>query len=215
MARARAEVPAAAPAEQPKSAQAILTAAIDKRRTAAGEETTAQETARIDRDMREAGARFGPKLAGSPSVPAQGAPRRVLTVDRFEQASFRRNVWDAIVPHGTKFEDLTDPRYWTNVGSQLRQWDRIEVRCEDGSYYGELIVEDRGNRYAKVAVLAYLPLQVADEEGPALPQGYSIVYKGPHTKWVVVRDGEPLREQNSSHAAALTWLNEHLKAIGR
>jgi hypothetical protein len=197
----------------PQSAQQVLEERIDERRVADGAPTAAQERKRVDEEMRSAGARFAPKVVAT-AGPAPAA-RLVLSVERFESAQAKRNVWDVVATHGTKIEDVLDPRYWTNIGPQLRQWDHIEIRCEDGSWYAEVIVEDRGPRHAKVAVLNYVQLAVADPEGPSLPPGYQIAYKGPHIQWAVIRDGHMLREKFSSYGMANSWLNDHLRAVIR
>lgn len=206
---ARVEQPAGPDLRPPGAA--ALEERIDQRRAAEGLPTSAEDRRRVEADMRAATAGIGPKMANGLAA----APRRTLSTDRFEIAQARRNVWDVIAQHGTAFEDLLDPRYWTNVGPQLKQWDHIEVRCEDGSFYAELIVEDRGARYAKVAILNHVELQVGDPEGPALPAGYEITYKGPHTQWCVIRDGEPLRDKFPNLGSAQAWLNEHLRAVAR
>lgn len=196
--------------EQSNPAQEAMTRVIDERRAKDGEESSGQEQARISESMRAATAQIGTKSQGSSlALPT----KRVLSLDRFESARSKTREWDVIVPHGTALEDLLDPRFWMNVGPQLAQWDHLECRWEDGSRYVELIVEDRGNRYAKVAVLVDLQLQVADPEGPSLPQGYEVEYKGPHTQWVVIRDGYPLRDKFSNRGAAMAWLGDHLRVM--
>lgn len=140
--------------------------------------------------------------------------------NRFKSAEFRRNIWDAIPEAGTPFDDLLKPEYWAHVAANLRPWDRIEVRAEDGSYYAELLVRDAGRLWAKVECLRKHDLGADTGQVPDVVADvtYSVQWRGPHSKHAVMRERgngakEVLRDQFETREAAEAWKADHMKAM--
>ena len=95
-----------------------------------------------------------------------------LASNRLHLAEHRRNIFDVVPEHGTPFEELLKDSYWAHVSAKLKPGDHIEVRAEDGSYYAELIVQDAGRLYAKVAKLVHVVLDAVEvREGSLTADG--------------------------------------------
>ena len=140
-----------------------------------------------------------------------------LERNRFHGAEFKRQVWVVDVEQSTQQDDIMNPAFWGNVSNQMGQFDRIEVRCEDGSWMAELLVLEAGNSYARVKCLSCIELEdheVAQTEAPT-EVGYEVFYRGTHHKWAVKRlsDNEVIHNGESSRASAHAWVHEHLKAV--
>ena len=140
-----------------------------------------------------------------------------LERNRFHGAEFKRQVWVVDVEQSTQQNDIMNPAFWGNVSNQMGQFDRIEVRCEDGSWLAELLVLESGNNYARVKCLSCIELEDHEVEQTAAPAevGYEVFYRGTHHKWAVKRlsDNEVIHNGESSRAAAHAWVSEHLKAV--
>lgn len=139
-----------------------------------------------------------------------------LQITRFESAEHQRNLWCAVPEAGTPFEAVLTPAYWAHISARLRPWDRIEVMPEDGSYFAELLVQDAGRLYAKVAMLRHLKLEMVEVRGEDGGADYEIKWAGPVKKWRVMRksDKAELRDRFSTQGEASSWLAQHIKTVG-
>lgn len=137
-----------------------------------------------------------------------------LPSPRFEPAEYRRNIFRAITEEGTTFEETLDPTYWVHVAVKLQAGDRIEVVAEDGSYFGELYVIQTGRVHAKVAQLMYLELSPS-EPTENEDKDYKVAWKGPHSKWAVIKIGvhDALSKNHQTQEAAQLWLKDYLKTL--
>lgn len=135
-----------------------------------------------------------------------------LAANRLHLAEHRRNIFDVVPEHGTPFEELLKDGYWAHVSVKMKPGDHIEVRAEDGSYYAELMVQDAGKLYAKVAKLVYVELDAVDvKEGGLMVEGFQVAWKGPQLKWCVLRGKDRLKD-GMDKASAVQWMNSHVKA---
>jgi hypothetical protein len=130
----------------------------------------------------------------------------------YMRVSYTVNLEAGIMP-----EDLLKPSFWSNVSYKLKPLDLVEVRAEDGSYYGQLLVRDRGRSWAKVEYLPGFPMLFKDiTEVPAMVvDEYSIVWKGPQYKFRVMRisDNHVMKDGFTDKEAARKWVIEHMKAL--
>jgi hypothetical protein len=152
----------------------------------------------------------------SSSSKVPNAPKRTLLPARLQFASTQWKLWDVVPDHGTTVDSMLDPAYWANVARKLTPWDEIVVRAEDGSYIARFVVLERGNLYARVALLPGYPLnlQVSEPDvDSSVPSGYEVKWTGPHTRYAVARDGAKLKEGFTSKGEAAAWLREHLKGM--
>lgn len=128
--------------------------------------------------------------------------------------SFRR-VLVAVVPYGTTEEQLMNPAFWSMVASQLSINDRIEVYCEAGSYFAELMVRGVGVNSVSVQMLRIHVLtepQMEQREAPLF-----VRYGGAHSQWQVVRksDKSVVREHLPTQDVAEREMKDLMKAYLR
>jgi len=136
---------------------------------------------------------------------------------RLRDAEMERHVWQITVPKDISFEDTQKPDYWSHVGAQLRPCARIEVLCEDMSWFGELIVVDADRLWAKVAPLRFVELASKEVPAEIASSGYEVAYKGPEKKHVVIRQSDKaiVQEGIAKKADAEAWIRNHLATLAR
>lgn len=144
-------------------------------------------------------------------VAAPRSPRR-LHPSRFKVAEQERNLWLVYPEHGTEFEDLLEPSYWSHIAKNLRPGARIEVLAEDGSYWAELLVRATGNLSASVH-----PLRKVDLGNIPLPEAssFAVEYRGPVLKHAVIRkrDGSSIQSGFDTQEAAMQWLGLNSRTL--
>lgn len=115
---------------------------------------------------------------------------------------------------GTLPEDLLDPAYWANVSPMLRPRDRIEAWSEDGSWMAEYVVLACDRAWARVTMLWQRQLSRSDEDLERAAPGYSVVYRGFHNQWSVIRlkDSAIVHEGARQRSEAEAWLRSHVQA---
>lgn len=152
----------------------------------------------------------------APVAKPERKPVAALSPERFKTAEYERAIHVANADEGTLPEDITQPDYWAHAASQIKPWDRIEVRANDGTWFAELLVLDVSRQWAKVHVLGVHRFSDFDTSltGATLNLPYFVTHKGPQKKWCVIRrvDNAILHEQASSPEEATTWMNERMKA---
>jgi hypothetical protein len=144
----------------------------------------------------------------------------VLNSKRFGNSEHKRTIWDADAAHGDTIADLLRPDYWANIARNLKPKDRIEVICEDNSYFAELYVFEAGSNYAKVGLLRYEVFAENAAQHGFTNQGtpeYEISHGGNFHKWRVIRvsDKEVLNSQLPTQKAAEDWLFEYRKSLAK
>lgn len=137
-----------------------------------------------------------------------------LSNARFSQAHYTRNHWHASVPDNVEFNEVLSPSYWTNNAVMLKIGDHVEVFCENGSYYAELIVRNCDRLSALMGVLVHVDFTesaVLDEIDPEFEIGFA----GPSHMWRVVRksDKEVVKFGFQSREEAAVWLPSYVKAL--
>jgi len=134
-----------------------------------------------------------------------------LATNRIQTAEYMRTIWYVTPESGTPMESLLDPKYWAHVSWQFKPRDRIEVDCEDGSYFGELMVIDAGRLFAKVELLwehKFTATEVAGEQSL-----YEVKWAGRHAKWRVMRKADKvvLQDGFEDRQAADLWAASHAR----
>lgn len=129
-------------------------------------------------------------------------------------AEFARSIWCATVEQGTVESDILRPEYWAHIAHMLKQGDRIEVECEDLSYFAELYVKQSGKGWAQVTTMRFINLEAPQAKQDADPE-YSIQFKGKISKWCVIRvkDKTMVHEGAESQAIAMAWMTDHMKVM--
>ena len=83
------------------------------------------------------------------------------------------------------FEAALEPGFWSNVSTQLRISDIIEIHSDTRGFFGSLYVRDTGKTSAQVAQLEYHEFDVLTQS--AEPSSHRVKYAGPHVKWAIER----------------------------
>lgn len=139
-----------------------------------------------------------------------------LSESRFELAEQMRAIFFATVPPGTTREQILQEDFWTHVGHRMLPGSRIEVVCDDGSFFAELYVRDCGRLFATVAEMRFLAFDSAlvRQSSPSI---YAVVWGGNHHKWRVMRNGEdePIKSGFETKGAAMAWVSSQEQALRR
>lgn len=151
----------------------------------------------------------------APTPAVERKPVSALSPERFKSAEYERAIHIANADEGTYPEDITMPDYWAHAAAQMKPWDRIEVRANDGTWFAELLVLDVSRQWAKVHVLGVHRFSDFDTSlTAALNLPYFVTHKGPQLKWCVVRrvDSAIVHQEASSPDDATQWMKERMKA---
>lgn len=145
-------------------------------------------------------------------------PAAQLEERRFQLAEQARNTWAITVEggeHRPSKDEILSGAFLAHVATRLRPYDRIEVRCDDDSFFAELLVLSTGHAVARTAVLSWTALTAIDDAAADEISGYKIEKKGPHKQWCVIRESDKayIHEGAVSREAARFWLVEHLKTF--
>lgn len=132
-------------------------------------------------------------------------PKREITLDpaRMQLSEYLRNDWVVTAEQGTTPADIVNPAYFAHMAQQMKPYDHVEVRIDDGSWLAELIVLQVERNWVLVKVLAFHEL--ADNRGQdTAPSVYETAWKGPHLKWSVLRksDSENIKSGFSDRVSA-------------
>jgi hypothetical protein len=130
-------------------------------------------------------------------------------------ASDMSNQWAAVVPSGVTIDMVLEPSFWSNVASQIRVADLVDVHTDDRSYFAKLYVVDVARTRIAVSKLLHVELDAPAESTE--PRAYRVKYSGPHTKWVVERvsDGRTVKEGCETKEAAESAMRAHEQAEAR
>jgi hypothetical protein len=143
---------------------------------------------------------------------AQGSP--VIDQTRMRLAEYDRQDWVANIQFGVTIEDIQTPGYWAHLASQLKPYDHIEARAEDGSWIAYLVVTGCDRAWAKVAVDRVIKLTTADVALSQEPQ-HKVEWKGPQYRFSVIRlsDSEKIKDGFMTKDEAHAWMVEHERVV--
>lgn len=141
----------------------------------------------------------------------------ILRDNRLKDAQYCRTIYVVNVEHGTRLEDMMDPSYWSNVAKRLRQKDRIEVECDDNSFWAEFMVMKAGSNYAEVQLMRSMSLGEYEFKVNNETDAYVAVFRGNYEKWGVLD-----RKNNSvcisgldTEKEAMGWIDDQRRALIR
>lgn len=149
-------------------------------------------------------------------VLVKGRPVGPLLRSRLTGADHFRTIHTAQVEQGTSEERLLDPQFWKMVAAQLRMNDRIEVYCEAGSFFAELMVRNVGTNLVGVQLLRFHQLDQARPSNNLNPD-YEITWLGSYNKFGVVRraDKAIIRDKIATEELAYQELKDLTTALRR
>ena len=139
----------------------------------------------------------------------------VLPEPNLKGGDFARTVHSALIPHGTPFEALLNPEYWSLQCTKVRQFDKIEVTEESGAYYGELLVMQRGINRLNVEKLCYVEFEPI--EAQEANERMQIIWKGPQKKFCLIdtQDGKVVQEGMYPKSQAYKQLEDYIAVQAR
>lgn len=150
------------------------------------------------------------------AVASEVIKRPALKESRFETAQAARNLWCVTTEPGTTKEQIMQPDFWAHVARQMQPFDKIEVRCDDSSYYGEFIVLDVGRNEARIREINFVSLEYKPEliEQTSM-SGLEPAWRGPKLRWCVERKHDKARlvDGLADKADAYTWITNHEKKV--
>lgn len=152
-----------------------------------------------------------PKLEEKPRAVGMAAPQRVQT------AEHGRNVHLFTAENGEHPEDFLRDDFWGLVSMQkgFQPYDHIEIRTDDGTFWGEYLILACDRTWAKLHPLreVRLPSANARQVNPE----YKVEHKGAHRKYCVIRvkDSSVVHEGEQERMGAERWLEGYLRTIGR
>lgn len=153
-------------------------------------------------------------MAAEKEVKAAEKPRATpkLMPARFGLAEQLRNDWVANVEFGTTIEDIQEPEFWSFLAPQMRPFDHIEARAEDGSWMAKLIVLGTDRNWARVKLLHEYKLTTSDVSMTQAMK-HEVLWKGPHLKYSVIRlsDQEAVKTGFDKKDDAQRWMIDHEK----
>lgn len=148
---------------------------------------------------------------------ANEKPKRSVQIDpgRMRLAEYERQDWVANAPEGSAIEDILQPGFWSLMAAQMKPYDRVEVRADDGTWLAEVLVLGCDRTWAKVHLLSSHQLTTADVSQSQSAK-YDVIWKGPQKKWIVLRlaDQTIVKEGIPTKDEGFAWMREHEKVVG-
>ncbi len=134
---------------------------------------------------------------------------------RMKLAEYERNDWVVNAELGTTLEDIQTTSFFAHMAKDMKMYDHIEVRIDDGTWLAYLIVLDTGRNWAKVKLLNHVCL-IDGDAVPVASVMHSVEFKGPQFKWSVIRlsDKEKIKTGCSTRIEAEAWMREHETVTG-
>lgn len=141
-----------------------------------------------------------------------------LTRDRFQPREQRQNEWVATAQFGADPNATLDPSYWSFVASDMRPYDKIQVRVDDGTWYGELLVKGCDRTWAAVEWLPGFPMALSTQDvaqTEAKQMSFDVKWRGPACLFSVVntKSGAVVKDGFQRKDDAYAYLREHIKTI--
>jgi hypothetical protein len=156
---------------------------------------------------------------------AEAAPKSMGRAPQLREINFKLKEqafreWDLLAPHGTKFDDLLEPKYWAAAAKNLKPWVTITVRAEDYSFYAKLLVLYVEKFSAQVAKLEYFEIDKlvtkVDKQALATSEAdYLIEFDGKN-KWKCIRrqDRAQIFSGHTTKEYAEKALKDYLAKLG-
>lgn len=139
----------------------------------------------------------------------------VITPNRCQMAEHGRNIF-LITAESSEFpKDFLDPAFYAHVAKDMRPMDHVEIRTDDGSFWGEYLVIEASINWAKVHELRTVTLEKFGDQ--PTDKRFRIEWKGPHLKYCVIRtkDSSVVHSGDQLRKDAMTWLEEYVRNIGK
>lgn len=141
-------------------------------------------------------------------------PVAPLTIDRWQLSEHLFALHSITAPPGYAAEDLLRPEAWANIARNLRPGEIVQARSEEGTWFIELYVWEKGQNWALVSALR---LATRPEAGPAKEpaDAFEIEWRGPVKKFRIIRksDKAELKAGFETREAANVWLADYRRTV--
>ena len=148
--------------------------------------------------------------------PAEVRKVTPMELQRFKGSEYERAEYVCTAHDHTTPQDLLEPGYWAHVSTLLRPRARVEAWANDGTWMAEYVALEAGRNWARLHLLQVYHFTSGDmamTQADAMTP-YEITFRGPHSKWSVVRksDRAVLHEGSDTARGATDWLTERMAA---
>lgn len=139
----------------------------------------------------------------------------VLGPGRMQTQEIVRNWWVVNAEAEAKREDFLKPSYLANYARNLRPFELVEIRKDDGTYWGLFVVLATDRTYARLHPIIEHSLTTKDV-AQTQEARYKYAWKGVTMKHCIIRsfDGAIVHEKSETKDDAMRWLAENEKILG-
>lgn len=152
--------------------------------------------------------------AETPKEEVQAPKEKVEKVERvvpallekyFQLAEAMRNEWHVTPPAGTLVSDMEKGAYWAHLAKRMTPGDIIQANAEDGSFWAEFLVQQKGDNWVKVVTLRRYDLDPSDSQDSVMVGKLRVEYAGTYALWRIVNteNSTVLREQIKTKEQAI------------
>lgn len=141
-------------------------------------------------------------------------PVKTLNPMRLKPATSAYMVYAVNAEAGITPEDVAKPEYWAHVAKSLTAGDIIIARSDDLSWLAEYLVQDVGQKFARLATIAVYRFDTPSTGGVE-EQDFCPKYNGTVSKWAVVRgkDKAIIATGLATREDAFLWITNHRKSV--
>jgi hypothetical protein len=118
--------------------------------------------------------------------------------NRLQIADEVRQRYRQTMAPGVTIDEAMDRNMWVHVSKQLRSGDVIELRAEDGAWYGETLVTGvtvtaTGVHIPTFALLSHVDLAKAKKSAAPEQGALFVKHNGPADMWVIIRNPDKVK----------------------
>lgn len=133
---------------------------------------------------------------------------------KFLPFEFHNNRYRLLAAAGTPLSRLTDPTFWTHIADQMKQFDMVDVVCEDATWWASLMVLSTAKNAARMELLDHkvFGAKVVEKIASQDPDNYKAEFIGGGEKWRVLRisDKEVMTKGLDTEQQAEEWIAENI-----
>lgn len=149
-------------------------------------------------------------------MPEEKKRTPMMDQTRMRLAEYERQDWVANIEFGLTVDDIMVPGFWAHMASQMKPYDHVEARSDDGTWIAHLIVTGCERTWARMALDRVVTLTTKDVAETQAIAMHKVEWKGPQNKFTVIRlaDAAPIRTGFATKDEANAWMREHERMLG-
>lgn len=144
---------------------------------------------------------------------------KTLAIGSVQLAEHKRNQWVGETDSATTIAEMLAPEFWIHDARKFRARDEVEVWANDGSWLEVFVVRsvsipEMGKPVVRVVRRDDIPRADDKKPEPVAVGGLGVKWRGPHSKWAVVRDSdkEVLKDKFDTSEDAVAWRDQFSQA---